>query len=168
MTLPRRKQALTRTRLCESVSWTRTPYPVHQKKQKARVWVKKVGETAAVVAALPLTRRLGTAKTPHSREGPRPGENVQFQAALMAPPGLTCKHAHPWGQPRRVSEPPPTWRLLNGLRRGARPAGKGFPPVMLSRDIEAGRGGYPKPRAPGRLRSDPEVPTVTPPAGRWG
>lgn len=63
------------------------------------------------------------------------------------------------GQPRRVSEPPPN------LEAGS---AKGVPPVMLSTDIErgrGGRGGTPKLRVPGRLRSDPEVPTVTPPPG---
>lgn len=128
-------KALTITRLTESVSWTRAPYPTHQKKPKAEVSVKTVGETAAGVAALPLKSRLGIAETPHSgtpvsgRECPVPGcaDGSSRPYPLTPSPG--------GGSPAGSQSFPRTWRLLCGLGSGAHSSGKGVPPVTLSGDI---------------------------------
>lgn len=98
--LPRGKQALTRTRQTESVSWTRTSTRTNRRSCKPESGLRR-WETQPL---LPLASSLGITKTSHSRGELRPGQTVQFHAAPMAPAGLTPKHPHPAEAARGISK----------------------------------------------------------------
>lgn len=165
--LPRGKQALTRTRRTGSVSWTGAPR--RPAGSCSRV-PGKTGGGSRCRRCSALDEPLGVAGT-LTRGRARPGGAVR---APPAPPGLTPQSPSSSGGSRRgltassyleavspvegslpLREWGPTCYAAEG-HRGVTARGRG------------GVGGILKPWGPGRLRSGPEVPTVTPPAREWG
>lgn len=82
--LPRGKQALTRTRQTESVSWTRTSTRTN------RSCKPESGLRRWETQPLPLASSLGITKTSHSRGEPRPGQTVPV------PDRLSSSTLRPW------------------------------------------------------------------------
>lgn len=136
--------------------------PEHRdhRRKIAGVWVKAWTEAATAAADVPLTSRLRPRR-------PFFAGRTATRATLMPLQAL------PFNTPTR--------RGHAGSRSSASKPGAVTPPGEEGLLREGGPtcyvvGGHqgavlkgiPKPRAPSRLQSDQEVPTVTPPPGLWG